>query len=135
MRRLEKKGNPFGDAGAFGLVDFTIGAETGGTTKNVALQFKTANGDDVQERVTCLAYLSDDAHGDSVIATAHSSGAAIGTDGLAIPLVANKAFLLTSESDGDLDLNFVEAGAKTAYLVIVLPDGSLTVSGAITHAT
>ena len=59
---------------------------------------------------------------------------AVGTDGLLIPVVANKAFVLTCEADGDVDLNVVEAGGATWYLVLVMPDGSHVVSGAITFA-
>lgn len=112
---------------------FVIGAEAGDVI-NVGIQLKDANGDDLAVRGSVMAYLSDDANGDSVVGTAHSGTVVIGTDGLAIPLVAKKTFLLTSESDGDIDINITEAGAKTAYLVIVLANGKLAVSGAITHA-
>lgn len=47
-------------------------------------------------------------------------------------LEAAKAFDLVSEADGDIDLNIVESGAKTFYLVLVLPNGKLAPSGAIT---
>jgi hypothetical protein len=68
------------------------------------------------------------------VATAPSGGGAIGTDGLAIPVVAGKAWQLTSESDGDIDITFTETGAKTMYLVLVLPTGKLVISTAITFA-
>jgi hypothetical protein len=47
---------------------------------------------------------------------------------------AAKAFELTSEADGDIDIDIVEAGVATWYLVVVLPNGLLSVSGAITFA-
>lgn len=112
---------------------FVVGAEAGNVI-NVAVQLKDANGADLAARGSVLAYLSDDANGDSVAATAPSGTVVIGTDGLAIPLVAKKTFLLTSEADGDIDINITEAGAATWYLVIVLPNGKLAVSGAITFA-
>lgn len=114
-------------------VAFTVGAE-GTNAINVALQLKDAAGNDLAVRGAVYAYLSDDANGDSIIASAHSSGWAIGTDGLLIPDVTNKSGHLVSEADGDIDLTITEAGAKTAYLVVVLPNGTLKVSGAITHA-
>jgi len=120
-------------ANAVAAASYIVGAEATNAI-NVAIQLKDFNAADLAERAAVMAYLSDDANGDSVIATAHSSGGAIGTDGLAIPLVANKCWLLTSESDGDIDITFTEAGAKTSYLVIVLPNGTLSVSGAITFA-
>ncbi|OFX13611.1 MAG: hypothetical protein A2W00_04435 [Candidatus Eisenbacteria bacterium RBG_16_71_46] len=43
-----------------------------------------------------------------------------------------KAFDLVSESDGDIDINLIEAGAATWYLILVLPNGKLVASGAIT---
>lgn len=112
---------------------FTIGAEAGNVI-NVAIQLVDAKGAARAVHGGLLAYLSDDANGNSIVATAPSGGVAIGTDGLAIPLVAGKAWLLVSEADGDIDLNITEAGAKTCYLVLVQPDGNLRVSGAITFA-
>lgn len=114
-------------------ITFVVGVEGGGGDINVALQFKDAAGADMATRSSCYAYISGDANGDT-LSTAHSGGAAIGTDGLAVPLTANQCWLFTSEADGDLDITFTEAGAKNAYLVCVLPNGSLTVSGIITHA-
>lgn len=45
-----------------------------------------------------------------------------------------KAWGLTSEADGDIDVNITEAGVATWYLVLVLPSDKLVVSGAITFA-
>lgn len=44
------------------------------------------------------------------------------------------SFMLTSESDGDIDVAITETGVKTMYLVVELPDGTLKVSNAITFA-
>jgi hypothetical protein len=116
-------------------LDATIVVGTEGTnTINVAIQLKDADGVDLVVRGSIKAYLSDDANGDSIVATAPSGGGAIGTDGLAIPLVANKCWLLTSESDGDIDITFTETGTKTMYLILILPNGKLKASGAITFA-
>ncbi len=80
-----------------------------------------------------LAYLSSDAGGDALAAAPDS--ALIGTDGLAIPLVASRTFLLVSETDGDIDLNITKAGgAATYYLNLVMPDGRVVTSDAITFA-
>lgn len=119
-------------AGAIGSAIITIGAEAANVI-NVGIQLKDADGADLAVRSTLYAYLSDDANGDSIVATAPDGGVAIGTDGLAVPLVANKAFMLTSESDGDIDLNITESGAKTEYLILITPNGKLVASTAITH--
>jgi hypothetical protein len=110
----------------------TVGTEAAHVI-NVAVQLKDADAADLAARASLNAYLSDDANGDSVVATAPDT-VAIGTDGLAIPLIAKKCYLLTSESDGDIDINITNAGADTFYLVLVMPSGKLVVSDAITHA-
>lgn len=115
-------------------VGFTIGAEATNAI-TVAIQLKDGKtGVDCNERRSVLAYLSDDANGDAIVATAPDGGWAIGTDGLLIPIVASKAALLVSESDGDIDVTITHAaGAKTVYLIVVA-GGLLHASGAITFA-
>jgi hypothetical protein len=117
----------------FGTPAIAVGAQAGDVI-NVAIQLKDSAGADLAVRGSVLAYLSDDAGGDSIAGTAPSGGVAVGTDGLAIPLVAGKAFQLVSEADGDIDLDITEAGADTWYLILVMPDGRLVASGAITFA-
>jgi len=114
--------------GGVGEVSFVVGASDTGT---VGIQLGDHNGDDLAVRGTVFAYLSDDANGDSIAGTAPSGGVAIGTDGVLIPVVANKAFFLCSEADGDIDIVLTEAAADTWYLVVVLPNGTHRVSGAI----
>jgi hypothetical protein len=114
--------------------DFTIGDEDANVI-NVAVQLNDANGDECAVRRTIYAYLSDDANGDSIVATAPDGGVAIGTDGLADPITAGKSFMLTSEADGDIDINITHAGgADTFYLILVMPNGALVASAAITFA-
>lgn len=111
---------------------FVIGAEAGNVI-NVAIQLKDADGSDLATRAAVHFYLSDDPEGDTVIVAATSL--AIGTDGIAIEYVSNSAGLLVSEVDGDIDVNIgVASGAATYYLVLVLPNGLLKVSAAITFA-
>lgn len=114
-------------------VDFTIGSEAANVI-NVGLQLNDAAGTALATRATVLAYLSDDANGDSIAGTAPDGGWAIGTDGLLIPVVANKAAVLVSEADGDIDVNITESGTDTWYLIVVLPNGKLVASAAITFA-
>lgn len=117
---------------AMGTPAFVIGAEAGDVI-NVGIQLKDAAGADLAVRGSVFAYLSDDANGDSLAGTAPDT-VAIGTDGLAIPLVAGKAFQLVSEADGDIDIDITEDGADTWYLILVMPDGRRVASGAITFA-
>lgn len=114
---------------------FVIGAEAANVI-NVGVQLTDAEGTDLAVRTGVLAYLSDDANGDSIAATAPDGGWAIGTDGLLIPVVANKAAHLVSEADGDIDLDITHAaGALTVYLILVMPSGRLVASEAITFAS
>ncbi|MEX2450917.1 MAG: hypothetical protein WD407_08695 [Rhodospirillales bacterium] len=104
------------------------------TAINVTIQLKDAAGNDLAVRGSVYAYLSDDDAGDSITGTAPDGGAAIGTDGVLIPAVADKAFRLVSESDGDIDVTFTESSTGTWYLILVMPDGTLVASDAITFA-
>lgn len=127
---IAKKHNPFASRDLVGHATMTVGAEVGDVIV-VAIQLKDAQGRDLQVRGAVEAYLSDDANGDSVAGTAPDTVAA-GTDGVYIPLVAGKRFTLISEVDGDIDLSITENGSDTWYLVLIMPDGSLMVSDAIT---
>ncbi len=133
MPKIEGSRSRHGANSPIGTPTITVGSESSNVI-NVAIQLKDAAGNDLAARGSILAYLSDDANGDSVAVTAPDGGVAIGTDGLAIELVAEKVFLMTSESDGDIDLNITESGTDTWYLILVMPDGTLVASGAITFA-
>lgn len=110
-----------------------VGAETSNAI-TVSVQLQNGSGVDLAVRGSTVSYLSDDANGDSVIATVPSGGVAAGTDGVIIPVVVGKAFILISEADGDIDVVITEAGVKTCYLILVMPTGKLIASGAITFA-
>lgn len=122
--------------------EITVGAEATNVI-NVAIQLKDAKGNDVAHRRAIMAYLSDDANGDSIVATEPATSVAIGTDGLLIPVLTGSAgselaksiFQLVSESDGDIDIDITETGADTFYLVLIMPNGRLVVSDAITFAS
>ena len=114
-------------------IDFVIGSEAGNVI-NVGLQLNDAGGNALATRASLFAYLSDDANGDSVAGTAPDGGWAIGTDGVLIPVVAGKAAMLVSEADGDIDINITESSVDTWYLIVVLPNGKLVASAAITFA-
>jgi len=111
---------------------FVVGAEATNII-NVAIQLKDSGGRDLAARGAVDAYLTTDANGDNLVGTALDT-VAIGTDGVLLPLIAGKAFLLISEADGDIDINITEDATGTWYLVVVLPSGKLKVSGAITFA-
>lgn len=112
---------------------FVVGAESVGNVIDVAVQLKDAAGVDMAIRTGLPWYLSSDANGDA-LATAPNGGIAIGTDGLLIETLDNQAGMVISEADGDIDVAITDTGTPTMYLVLVLPNGKLAVSGAITFA-
>ena len=112
----------------------TVGTEAANVI-NVAVQLiDWDNSNPLDERAQVGFYMSDDAAGDSIAASAASVGIAIGTDGLMIEWTANLAGMLVSEIDGDIDIDIEEAGVDTWYLILVMPDGRLVASDAITFA-
>ena len=127
----EKKA-PFASANITGAT-FTIGTEATNVI-NVGIQLHKVSGGNLDVRGALMAYLSDDANGDSITATGPSTESAIGTDGVLGILLAKKIYFLVSESDGDIDIDLTETGAATWYLVLVMPSGKLVVSSAITFA-
>ena len=93
-------------------------------------------GADIDYAGHVMAYLSDDSGGIGISGTAPATSVAIGTDGAIIKELTTKlAWLLQSETDGDIDLTITETGADTWYLVVVLPNGTQVVSDAITFTT
>jgi len=111
----------------------TVGAEAGNVIA-VSIQLKSD-----KSRATLAVrrvldiYLADAATGAAIIGTAPSSGIAIGTNGAVLAsVVANKYLTVVSTAAGLIDFTITEAGAKTLYLVVVMPNGRQVVSGPIT---
>lgn len=130
-----------GAGSPIGTPTITVGEEAANVI-NVAIQLKDKAGNDLAVRAHLLAYLSDDANGDSVCATKPSTDWAIGTDGLLITMTGGEAAAdtglvahLISESDGDIDIDITNTTADTFYLILVMPDGTLVASDAITFTT
>lgn len=114
-------------------VSYTIGAESGNTI-TVSCQFKDVNGDDMARACVVRQYLAEDATGQAVEAAATSL--AVGTDGtILVEEVSNAVWTAVTEADGDLDIVVGDAvGVDTYYLITVLPNGTISASGAITFA-
>lgn len=111
--------------------DITIGDQATDTI-NVAIQLQDADGAALAESMSLQAYLSNAAAGLAVTGTAPNGHVAIGTEGGCIHLITDKVFLLNTNSAGLLDLDLIESGAGTWYLVLVFPNGERVVSDAIT---
>jgi len=110
-------------------VALVIGAEAANVI-NVGIQLIDYIGNSIARRAKLSCYLSDDANGDSIVATTPDT-VAIGTDGVYIPLIAGKRFDIVTKDTGHADINITKAGADTFYLIVEV-NGKLTASLAIT---
>jgi len=133
IRVLNDGGGGAVASGVAFTASFVIGAEAANVI-NVGVQLKDADGVDLAVHGSVFGYLSDDANGNSITATVPSGGFVIGTDGLAIEVVADKAAHFISEADGDIDINITHTGTNDYYLVLVMPNGKLVVSAIINFA-
>jgi hypothetical protein len=131
--KLPDLANPY-KTRAFDYVGTTIGAEATNVI-TVACQLQTSDRRDIAERAMIEWFISDDAAGDSLVATAPDGGVAAGADGWLSQLVTGKLGVAVCEADGDLDIAITHAaGAKTVYLGFRMPDGTIRMSAAITFA-
>lgn len=123
-----------GDPRSPAYATYSVGAEAADAI-TVSIQLKNALGDDLANRAAVHAYLSADANGDSLVAASATLSAAAGTDGVLVENSTDNGYLLISEADGDIDVTITEtSGAATYYLVLVMPDGRIVPSAAITFA-
>ncbi len=113
----------------------TVGVEATNVI-NVAVQLKSDKSQAaLAARRHVRAYLSGVASGASIVGTAPNGGVAIGTNGAILNQpVSGKIFELITDASGRFDLNLTESGTPTFYLVVVMPNGRLVISGAITFA-
>jgi hypothetical protein len=111
---------------------FTVGAEAANVI-NVAIQLNDANGSAVASRCGLKMYLSSDENGDTIEGNGPDSWA-IGTDGILLPDGGDSLIsgVVISEVDGDIDIDLTHAGEDTFYMNLVLPNGKVVTSGAIT---
>ena len=131
MGKMPAAQAPFMAANVVGHVSFAVGPLTSHVI-NVAVQLQDANWQNLTQRGAVRAYLSDNADGSTLTATAPGTSVGIGTNGLELELVTKKVFELVSNASGQVDLNLSDnTGAKTWYLVVILPDGSLNISPAM----
>jgi len=116
----------------------TVSAEgaTTANTRDIVVQLLDADGNDINyvETVELIMFL-DAAHAAFVV-TGGSTGITIGAagDGAVLDVVAKKYFIAMSETDGDIDLDWLDTGTEVAFLGVRLPNGRIIVSDALTNA-
>lgn len=121
------------DSLLIGSITFSIGTETDDVIR-ISGQLKDKEGNNLAIPVGIQIYLSDNSNGLSLAAAAPSGGWAIGTTGIILPLIANKSATVVASATGNFDLDITEAGAKSFYLVVIMPLGNLVISSAITFS-
>ena len=113
----------------------TVGAEVA-NVRAITIQLQTASLADIAYAETVHVILFADAAKAAYVVTGGSTGISIGTDGALLALVAKKAFLVTSEADGDIDLTWTDTGSEAAYIGVRLPSGRIVMGdAALTNAT
>ena len=114
----------------------TVSAEgaTTANTRDITIQLKDANGNDIDYAAECEIIMYLDAGGVDHVVTGGSTGIGIGTDGSLLAIVAKKRFSVISEADGDIDLEWLDTGTEAAYLGLKLPTGRIIISDALTNA-
>lgn len=110
----------------------TVGAEQT-NVRAITIQLKDSKGKDITRRTLVQIVMLADANGDAFVATGGSTGIAIGTDGALSTIVAKKMFWAISEADGDIDLTYTDTGTEAVYLALVLPNGRMVISSALTN--
>ena len=123
-----------GSRGELAGATFSIGSEAGDAII-VSIQLKDAFNRDLTHRAAVHAFLSTDSNGDNHSTAGGSLAITSGTDGHIVETSTDNGFLLVSEADGDIDVTITDStGAVTHYLFLVMPNGNLVSSGAITFA-
>jgi hypothetical protein len=99
----------------------------------IAIQLTDASGADIASVQSVQIGVFLNAGATAFVVTGGSTGIAIGTDGALLAIVAKKLFLATCEADGDIDLTWTDTGTEAAYLGVILPNGKIVMSAALTN--
>ena len=127
MRNVPSAKNPY-YANSFAFVKWTVGAKSG-TTITVTGQLLTNRGGNPAGVQKVMVWLSDNASGSGVCAVAPDGAVAIATAG--VILVSPTAKLIhhvNTDVNGKFDINITNSAAKNLYVVVAMPDGSVSVS-------
>lgn len=116
----------------FNMVTFTIAAKATNTIK-VTLQLKDARGQVLSRIAHLRMWLSDNADGSTLTATATTSALAVAAKGLLLFVdVTGKMASFVTDATGALDINLIQTDTtKSYYLCVQMPDGSVSISPVI----
>lgn len=100
--------------------------------RTLTIQLQDALGNDINYVETVKVAVFSDATR-TAFATGGSTGLAIGTDGALLAIVAKKLFIVTSESDGDIDLTWTDTGTESVSVALYLPNGNVVTTAAFAN--
>lgn len=134
MGKISAKNSPF-YSNQFDGVTFSIGTETGGNVISVTVTVQGVDKLNLGAKTVFDCWLSDSATTLAYNASAPSGGVAAGSNTVVNAIVAGKRFEVVTHTNGVAVIAITEATAKTFYLVVKFPDGTVKVSPAITFAS
>lgn len=133
VKKLPSERSPFSAPGPGGVTFGTLTDEAG-NARTISLQLTDQQGRPRTKSDLVWVWLSLNATGLDVVASAASSALTAGTDGsVAFAGTTGKITLFQSEADGDLDVTITDTATRTVYLCVQTADG-VAVSPAIAFA-
>lgn len=118
------------------VYDATITVPTiSSDTFAVTIQLKDFAGNDLAVPAAIKAFVSSDSAGLDMSDLTSEITITSSGDGSAAVLLAKYSWLLVSEADGDIAIDCTDTGADAKYLVLVMPNGKLVVSGIMQFTT
>jgi len=115
--------------------DITVGTLSTDTYP-ITIQLKDFEGNNLTVPAGVMAYYADSATGldptDVTTELAITGGAGVGA-GAVLIFLAKYLYLLISEADGTIAVDSEDSGTDDQYLVLVMPNGKLVVSGVLTY--
>ena len=112
--------------------DITVGTLSSDTYP-VTIQLKDFAGNNLKVPAAVMAYYADSATGlDPTDVTTDLATTSAGA-GAVLIFLTKYLFLLVSEVDGTIAVDSEDSGTDDQYLVLVMPDGRLVVSGVLTY--
>ncbi len=112
--------------------DITVGTLSSDTYP-VTIQLKDFEGKNLKVPAGIMAYYSSVATGLDPTDVSTELAITSGGAGAVLIFLAKYLFLLISEADGTIAVDSEDSGTDDQYLVLVMPDGRLVVSGVLTY--
>lgn len=101
--------------------------------RQIAIYFTDENGEYTTDIQSVTLVVFADAAGAALATTGGSTGIEIGATGTLITLVSKKVFIGITDG-GTIKLTWTDTATEAAYLGVILPNGNVAISDALTNA-